>query len=291
MNKIFKYLFLLVFIIIVLAAGFTFSVREGNSVIVSRFGRIINIYNEAGLYFKLPWPVDNIIVFDARSQYLDSGYIEVLTNDRINIILQNYLVWKISDAERFYTSVGDFNLAHRHLNNIVTNAKNTVLGSFAFSSLVSTNIDELRLDEITYGIEENVSRTAFNNFGIEVQALRIKRIALPDANIQSVFNQMIAERQRYITQYHAEGERDAAIIISEAESRSAEIIAAGRMEAAEITAETERLVAEIYGEAYDRNSELFIFLRNLIALENSVNPDTVLIMRAGESPFNLLIAD
>ena len=289
MNKMFKWLFVLLFVVIVCAAGFTFVVREGSSAIVSRFGRIVNVHTEAGFYFKLPWPVDNVITFDTRNQYMDSGLTETLTNDMINIILQSYLVWNISDAARFYTSVGDFEVAQRHLNNIIANAKNGVIGNFMLSSLVSTNPDDIKLDEIAQTIEAMVAHTAMANFGIEVQRLRIKRLALPDANIQSVFNQMIAGRQRIVSQHIAEGERDAAIIISEAEAQAAQIIAQGRFEAAQIAAETERMVAEIFAEAYNRNSELFVFLRNLIALENAVNPDTVLIMRSNESPFNIIM--
>ena len=289
MSKMFKWLFVLVFIIIVVAAGFTFTVREGSSAIVSRFGKIVAVHTEAGLYFKLPWPVDNIIRFDTRNQYMDSGYSETLTSDRINVILQTYIVWNIRDAAVFYTRVGDFAVAQRYLNDILANAKNGVLGRYQFSSLVSVNPADIRLDEISQSIEEIVAQTALANFGIEIQRLRIKRLALPDTNIQSVFDQMIADRQRFVSQYLAEGERDAAIIISEAEASAAEIIALGRFEASEIFAETERMIAEIYGEAYDRNAELFVFLKNLIALENAVNPDTVLIMRASESPFNILV--
>ena len=291
MNIIFKWLFVLVFIVIVLAAGFTFTVREGTISIVSRFGRIVNVHTEAGLYFKLPWPVDQIITFDSRNQYMDSGYSETLTSDRINVILQCYIVWNIQDAAVFYTRVGDFAVAQRHLNDILANAQNGVMGNYRFSSLVSTNLDDIRLDEISRAIETIVAQTAMANFGIEIHSLRIKRLALPDANIQSVFNQMIADRQRYVSQHLAEGERDAAIIISEAEAMAAEIIAQGRLEASEIFAETERMIAQIYGEAYNRNAELFVFLRNLIALENAVNPDTVLIMRASESPFSIMRMD
>ena len=290
-SKMFKWLFVLVFVIIVAAAGFTFTVREGSCAIVSRFGKIIDVYTEAGLYFKLPWPIDNIIRFDTRNQYMDSGYNETLTSDRINVILQTYLVWNIRDAATFYTRVGDFAIAQRHLNDILANAKNGVLGSFPFSSLVSTNLEDIRLDEISQSIEEIAASTALNNFGIEIQKLGIKRLALPEANIQSVFDQMTADRQRYVSQYHAEGERDAAIIISEAEARAAEIIAQGRLEASEIFAETERKIAEVYGEAYNRNAELFVFLKNLIALENAANSDTVFIMRAGESPFNVIMRE
>jgi len=288
MNKVFKYLFVFIFIVLVFAAGFTFTVREGSTAIVSRFGRIVNVHTEAGLHFRLPWPVDRIITYDARNQYMDSGFIETMTNDMINIILQTYLVWNVRDAERFHNSVGGYAAAQRHLDGIVANAKNSVLGNFTLSNLVSTDPDDIMLDEIRGDIERQVAQTAINNFGIEVQTLRFRRLALPHTNILSVFDQMIADRQRHVSRYLTEGERDAAIIISEAEARSAEIIAQGRLEASMIEAETERRVNEIFAEAYGRNPQLFTFLKNLIALEQSVNPDTVIIMRASESPFNVI---
>jgi membrane protease subunit HflC len=288
MNKVFKWLFALVFIVIVLAAGFTFTVKEGFCVIISRFGKIANVHTEAGLHFRLPWPIDKLITYDTRNQYMDSGYNETLTNDRINIILQTYIVWRIEDVKTFYTSIGDFEAAQHHLNDLAASAKNGVLGNYMLSSLVSTNPDDIKLAEICAAIEEKVAQSAMENYGIDIQTLKIKRLALPDANIQSVFGQMIAERQKYVSQYIAEGERDSAIIVSEAAARAAEIIAQGRLEASQIDAETERRIAEIYGEAYNANSSLFIFLKKLIALENSVSPDTVIIMRASESPFDII---
>jgi len=288
MNKVFKYLYVFIFIVLVLAAGFTFTVREGTAAIVSRFGRIVAVYTDAGLRFRLPWPVDRIITYDTRNQYMDSGYNETMTNDKINIILQTYLVWNIRDAQRFHISVGDYAAAQRHLNGIVANTKNGVLGNFTLSNLVSTDPDDIMLDEIRKAIEEQVAESALHNFGIAVETLRFRRLALPYANVLSVFEQMTADRQRYVSRYLTEGERDAAIIISEAEAQAAEIIAQGRLEASLIEAETERRVAEIFAEAYTRNPQLFTFLKNIIALENSINPDTVIIMRASESPFGVL---
>lgn len=289
MNKIFKWSFVLIFAVIIAAAGFTFTVKEGSCAIVSRFGKIIGVHTEAGLHFKLPFPVDKIITYDTRNQYMDSGYTETLTNDKINIILQTYLVWNIKDAGKFFISVGDYASAQKYLNDLVANTKNGVLGNYKLSSIVSTNLDDIKTDEICESIESGVAGSALDNYGIEIQTLKIKRIAFPDTNIQSVFNQMIADRQKYVSQYIAEGERDSSIIISEANVKAAGIIAEGNREASEIDAETEKKIAEIYGEAYDQNSELFIFLKKLIALENSVNPDTIIIMRADESPFDIIM--
>jgi len=290
MERIFKWLFALIFVVIVVGAGFIFIVKEGTCAIVSRFGRIANVHTEAGFHFKLPWPIDRIITFDTRSQYMDSGYNETLTNDKINIILQTYLVWNISDPARFYTSVGDFDVAQRYLNDLIANVKNGVMGNYTISSLVSMNLEDIKMDEICKAIEERVSLSASDNYGIGVQKLRFKRVTLPDANVQSVFSQMIADRQRLVAQYSAEGERDSTIITSEASARASEIVAQGRFDAAEIDAATEKQVAEIYAEAYDKHMELFVFLKKLIALENSVNPETVVIMRASESPFDIIMS-
>jgi len=288
MIKISKWIFVVIFAIIILSAGFLFTVREGSCAIISRFGKIVKVHTEAGLYFKLPWPVDRITFYDTRNQYMDSGYTETLTNDKINIILQTYLVWKIEDAQKFQISIGDYSAAQRHLNGIIATAKNSVLGNYKLSSLVSLNLEEIKINEISRTIKEEAARSAMDTYGIKIEMLEIKRLALPDTNIRSVFGQMIADRQRYVSQYIAEGERDAAKIRSEAETKSAEIFAQGLIDVAEIDAETERLVAEIYGAAYDQNSQLFIFLRKLIALENSVNENTVVIMRADESPFDII---
>jgi membrane protease subunit HflC len=288
MSKIYKALFVLIFIVIVVTAGFTFTVKEGYSAIISRFGKIVSVHNDAGLYFKLPFPIDKVITYDTRNQYMDSGYNETLTNDKINIILQTYIVWRITDLKKFHTSIGNYNAAQKHLNDLAATAKNSVLGNYRLSSLVSTNIEEIKIDEICQTIEDKTAQSALVNYGIEIQTLKIKRLALPEANIKSVFNQMIADRQKYVSQFIAEGERDSAIIMGEADAKAAEIYAQGKLEASHIDAETERMVARIYGEAYDRNSRLFVFLKKLIALENSVNADTTIIMRAHESPFDII---
>lgn len=288
MKMKYTWAFVALFAVIIAFVGFTHTVKEGYCTIISRFGEIVEVRQESGLYFKLPWPIDKEIVYDTRSQYLDSGYTETLTNDKINVILQNYAVWRIADAELFYKSVGDTLTANHYLNDLIANVKNGVMGNYPLSALVSTDLDSIKIDEISEAIEAGVAGAALKDYGIEISTLKIKRLAFPTANMSSVFEQMIADRQKYISQYLSEGERDSSIIISEANAQAAEILAAGQFEASRIDAETERLIAEIYGDAYDENSELFIFLKKLIALENAVNEDTVIIMKSENSPFDIL---
>ncbi len=291
MKKWIKWVSAALLVAIIFVYGFCFTVREGNYAIVSRFGDVRKVCTEAGLYLKLPSPFEKVLTFDARSQYMDSGYTETLTNDKKNIILQTYVIWHVSDPLKFYTSVGDTQNAAVYLNDLTSNVKNGVMGSYELSSLVSTDLENIKINEITAEMKQQIAEKALKDYGIAVEEVRIKRIALPEDNLQSVLDQMIADREKQVTKLLSEGRRDAAKITSEADAKAAEIVANGQTEAAKINAETEKKIAEIYGEAYDANAELFIYLKKLIALENSVSADTVIIMNAEDSAFDILASD
>ena len=129
---------------------------------------------------------------------------------------------------------------------------------------------------------------SLEQYGIQVHELRLKRIGLPATNVQSVFTQMQADRQKYIDQLLAEGERDAQIIRSESDAEVAAIVAEGREKAAAINAETERQVAEIYASAHSQDPELYEFLQKLAAIESSVDENTVMIITMDTAPFDVL---
>ena len=283
-----KWIYASLFFLILVAFGFTFVVREGSYAIISRFGKIREICVDAGLRFKLPWPAENVVEFDARSQYLDSGYTETLTQDKKNVILQTYMIWNIKDPRLFYTSIGTLETAVQYLNDMLANAKNGVMGAYELSALVSTDPKNVRLNEIEADIQAIIAPRALENYGINVASVQIKRLALPNANVESVFGQMRADRQKYVTQLLSEGQRDAAIIRSKADTEAAQILADGQTQAAVIEAETEKQVAAIYAEAYGKNPELFEFLKRLAALEASVSDKTVLVFGSEESPFSVL---
>ena len=221
-KKIYKWIFALILAVIIVVFGFTFTVKEGSCAIVSRFGEVRAIYMDSGLHFKLPYPFENVYTYDTRSQYMDSGYTETLTNDKKNVILQTYLVWHIEDPRKFYNSVGDNDKAEKYLNDLTANVKNGVMGNYELSALVSTDLENIKIDEISEKIEKSVSVNALKDYGIKIEKIKIKRLALPTNNIESVFEQMIADREKQVTKLLSEGERDAAIIMSEANAKAAE---------------------------------------------------------------------
>ena len=290
-KRIVKWGFAVIVAAIIGFFGFVFKVDEGRCAVVTRLGAARAEITQAGMYFRLPWPFENVSIYDARKQYMDSGYLETLTHDKKNVIMQTYAIWSIADPLKYYTSVGDTALAEKYLGDLITNSKNGTMGSYDLSSLVSMNEDDIKISKIEEQMRTEVAAHARDQYGIQLHDLRLKRLGLPATNVQSVFTQMQAERQKYIDQLLAEGERDAKIITSEADAEAAQIIAEGREQAAQINAQTEQETAQIYAQAHTQDPELYKFLRKLAAVEASVDENTVMIIKMDQAPFDVLDGD
>jgi membrane protease subunit HflC len=129
---------------------------------------------------------------------------------------------------------------------------------------------------------------ARQSYGVEIEQIRLERIALPEENVTAVFEQMRAERRQYAAKFRAEGEREASRIRSEAELEAAQIRAKGAEEAARIRGESAAQVAKTYAEAQRADPEFYKFVRSLESLDKLVNDKTTLILRTDAEPFSLL---
>ena len=283
-----KYIIGLLLLVILAYFGFTCEVREGNCAVILRFGAVREEISEAGLYFRLPWPFENVVQYDNRIQYLESDYLETTTKDKRNIILQSYVVWEISDPIAYHNSVGSQNMVDSYIKDQIFSATNSVMGSYDLTGLVSLKEEEIKIDEIQQQIFERVRDNCEKNYGITVKDVSILRLSLPDTNLQSVFEQMRADRQKDIDTILSSAKRDANKITSDADAEAAEIIAEGVTTAADIKATTETEVAQIYAAAQSANIELYQFLKQLDTVVASVGDSTVLVVKADEYPFNIL---
>jgi hypothetical protein len=61
-------------------------VREGEAVLVTRFGRPLRAATQTGLHWKLPWPIDEASVLDMRRRVYETGHTEMLTRDKKNVV-------------------------------------------------------------------------------------------------------------------------------------------------------------------------------------------------------------
>jgi membrane protease subunit HflC len=263
-------------------------VGEGQTALITRFGRPVHAATEPGLHWKLPWPIDRASLLDMRRRVYETGHTEMLTRDKKNIIARTFVVWRIGDPLTFTQAIGTEGGAEAKLDGLLTNAAIGTLGGHDLSALVSTNPADLQVDQIESEFLSSTAPVALRNYGVAIEQVRLERITLPEENVTAVFEQMSAERRQFAAKFQAEGEREASRIRSEAELEAARIRAKGAEEEARIRGESAAQVAKIYADAHRTDPELYRLTRSLDSLDKLVTGNTSLILRTDSEPFSLL---
>jgi modulator of FtsH protease HflC len=267
-------------------------VREGQAVMITRFGRPLRAAIEPGLHWKLPWPIDGAALLDMRRRVYETGHTEMLTRDKKNIIARTFVVWRIGDPLTFTQAVGISGNtaagAEGKLDGLLTNAAIGTLGGHDLSALVSTNPADLQVDQIESELLASTAPVAQRSYGVTVEQIRLERIALPEENVRAVFDQMRAERRQFAAKFEAEGDLEASRIRSEAILEAARIRAKADEEEARIRGESAAEIAKTYADAHRIDPELYRFTRSLDSLSKVVGGNTSLILRTDSEPFSLL---
>jgi len=263
-------------------------VTEGHTALITRFGRPVRAATQAGLHWKLPWPIDAASLLDMRRRVYETGHTEMLTRDKKNIIARTFVVWRIGDALSFSQAIGIDGAAEAKLDGLLTNAAIGTLGGHDLSALVSTNASDLQVDQIESELLASTAPIALHSYGVAIEQIRLERIALPEENVTAVFEQMRAERRQFAAKFQAEGDREASRIRSEADLEAARIHAKGAEEEARIRGESAARVAKTYADAHRIDPELYRFTRSLESLDKLVTGSTSLILRTDSEPFSLL---
>ena len=276
-------------VLIFLFMLFSFQVRQTQIAVVTTFDKYSRTCDKPGFQFRLPWPIEKVYEFDHRLQTFESKFDQSITKDQINLLSKVYVGWRIAEPRVFLERHnGDVPDLERKLEEVVRNAKSEVLGLHNFGDLISTNLAELKFDQIEGEMLKRIQdRTRTAGYGIEVEQLGIQQLGLPESITTSVFERMRAERQRLVARFQTEGERDAKIIRANADGRAKEILAEASAEAIRITGQAE-LQAQQYYAIFEKNPALAVFLVQLKAMEQSLKDRTHLILDQQTPPFNLM---
>ena len=266
----------------------TVVVTEGQSVLITRFGRPLRAATTPGLHWKLPWPIDGTIPLDMRRRIYETGQAEMLTRDKKNVIARTFVVWRVGDPLTFAQAIGSESGAEDKLDGLMTNAAIGTLGKHDLSALVSTTPSDLQVDQIESELLALTAPLAMHSYGVAIEQIRIERLALPEENVSAVFDQMRAERSQFAARYEAEGEQAASKIQSDAALEAAQIKAKGTEEEARIRGESAAQVAKTYADAHRIDPDLYRFTRSLDSLDKLVTGNTSLIRRTDSEPFSLL---
>ena len=274
----------------VLAAGilggsiYTVDARE--VAVVTLFGKPVETVTDPGLRFRLPWPLHDVVRFDKRAQLLSVEPAEVLTRDKKNLVVEAFLLWRVSDPERFLEAVGTEEIARTQLSDLVVSRIAAALGNRDFGELMTTESTEVSMlpDDLLPGIVA----IGQNRLGIDVLDVRLRTIGLPLQNEQSIYERMRAERRRIANAYRSEGEEKASAIRAEADRQAAEIMAAAQKEAMGIRARADGSAAKVYADAYAEDPDFYLFMRGLETAENVLDEGSVLVVDSDGPLFQAL---
>ena len=264
-------------IVIFVAALVVYKVDVTQYAVVTQFGNPVRVDENPGLKVKLPDPIQSVQYLDKRVQVYQTSSIELLTLDKKSVALDYYGTWKIVDPIAFLKTVKNKVGAESRLMDVFSSSLGVQMGKYNLEQLVNTDEQKLELDKMT---EEVVvyAKDQAADYGIEVVDAQIRVLNFPEANKQSVYDRMSAEREQMAQKYRAEGSEQASNIRSDAEKEQQLILAEAYKKEQQIKGEGDAEAIRIYGEAFQKDPDFYEFIRTLETYEKTIDGNTTLIL-------------
>jgi membrane protease subunit HflC len=272
-------------LIVILASGSMFVVKEGEYKVVLKFGEAVRVAKLPGLHLKIPF-IESISMLPKYQMTYESNPTSILTKDKKPIIVDNYTVWRIEEPEKFLRTVQTVAVGVQRIDEAVYNTVRRKLSGINYDNIISENTERGNInDEIT---QEVASALVRDNYGISIIDVRIKRTDLPVENKQSVYNRMISDRQSIAARYLSEGDEESRKVTSKADRTATELLAQAEADAKKIVAQGEQEAAKIYNEAYGKDPEFYSFYRTLQSYVVTLQNEPVILLPI-DSPYTRIL--
>jgi membrane protease subunit HflC len=255
--------------------------REGEQRMILLLGEVRTV-TSPGATLRLPF-LETVQTFERRWLYLNTEALPIQTKDGEQLVVDNYVIWRIDDPLEFRRAFPDGMLAaEARIDRVVRDDVREVIGRHTLTDVLMDQRQAL-MTEIT-----EKTRSVLARFGIGLAEVRINRTELPQAAQESVYARMKTERERLARKNRAEGEERARRIRAEAD-REARVILANARRDAEITrGQGDADATRIYAEAYGADSEFYAFLRTLEAYRKTIGENTTLVLSPRSEFFRFL---
>ena len=195
--------FLVAFIAIVIL----FSVRivkEYERGVVFRLGRLVG-QRGPGMILLIPL-VEQMTRVTLRTVTMDIPSQKIITKDNVSIDIAAVSYYKIIDSQKSVVAVENAPYA---VNQIAQTTVRNIVGKFTLDQLLSTTADvNQQIKDVIDGHTEP--------WGVQVTAVEIKDIQLPDNRQRAMAKEAEAERERRAKIVAAEGEMQASAKLAEA---------------------------------------------------------------------------
>jgi membrane protease subunit HflC len=282
MRKVLLVLILGVILVIVATSSFV-TVDPTVYVYVTQFGRPVAIYDgsdnetDAGLHFRLPWPIQSVQRLDRRLQVFDLSGIELLTRDRNRnkidktLTIDAYVCWRIAGKEHvdlFVRRVGTPERARAILGQEISSQLVSEIGKpgRSMDDLIQVQkgkVDRRKMKELTANLLARQKKHAPKEYGIEVVDIRLRRFNYPPQVQDTIFQRIRSERDTQAAEYQRQGKTESAAIRSEAQKQKRIIEADARAAADQLKGAAIAEGDRIRNSAHRQERAFYKFLKKL----------------------------
>ena len=290
----------LIAVLILLSESF-FIVSEAEQAVVSRFGVIksiiindentfhadyadrikdeitgtgeVVIRRGSGLHFKVPF-VDKVDKFPSKLFSYTSSSETVNTSEKKQYNITTYAQWRIEDPALFSLKLGTTMNAESQLDNLIHPVIVQAINRLLAEDFIS-NKDVLNTS-LKNGLE-TINRDMVIR-GIQITDIQVHRTILPQANVETTYDRMKADRAKVAQQLRSEGEETYRRMVADTDLKAAMIEADAVREAGETRAQADATAMGIYNSAYKADPEFYQFWRSLQALRGSFKSNSLLVL-------------
>ncbi len=252
--------------------------------LITLFGKPVGVLTEPGLSLRIPLASD-VRTFDARLLYFNAEPLPIQTRDEERIVVDNYVVWRITDPLQYSKSFpAGRTQAEGQIDRVVRARVREVIGQRTLTEVLTSERVAIMKDI------SQATNTGLDATGIVVEDVRINRTELPAGTEENVYARMRSERQRLSRQLRAEGEEEGRRIRAEAEREAVVVVAEARRDADVMRGEGDAEAARIFAEAYTADPGFYEFTRSLEAYRKVIPKNTTLVLPPTSEFFRLFDA-
>ncbi|MEV7027263.1 SPFH domain-containing protein [Kitasatospora sp. NPDC093558] len=180
-------------------------VQQFQKGVVFRFGRVREEVREPGLVALMPI-ADKLRKVNVQIVTMPIPAQEGITRDNVTVRVDAVVYFRVLDPVRATINVQDYNFA---ISQVAQTSLRSIIGKSELDDLLANR------EPINQGLELMIDSPALG-WGIQIDRVEIKDVALPESMKRSIARQAEAERERRARIITADGEYQASARLSEA---------------------------------------------------------------------------
>ena len=291
--------------------------------VIKTMGKISRVTTEPGFSLRIPFVQSETTISKSRQLY-DIAPTEIYTSDKKKMEVDAYIIWKVTDPVKFTQTLNSSKAsAESKISAMVYGALKATVSSTSQEELIASRdaaldmvveentLSDVEIQDITSAdlqetpdgmkvIDENTRVISLSSkileqldrdydpeqYGIEIQMVKIKKLELPDENKDAVYNRMITERKNIAAAYKAQGESEAQKIRNMTDRETEVMLSEANAKAASLEAEGEAEYMKILSDAYNDpdKAEYYLFVRQLDAAKKSLKNGNTTLFLDSDSP-------